>query len=109
MRITITRFAARCCSLLTIISLASAAIPSIDFARAQEIIPARRSDSKLDADFRFAAKEFGVPRDLLAAIAYAERNGIPYRVAEPTPRRHLLRQNGYGDNFAFTRRNAWTH
>ena len=44
-----------------------------------------------------------------AAVAYAERNGIAYRVAEPTPRRHLLRQNGYGDNFAFARRTAWTH
>ena len=44
-----------------------------------------------------------------AAVAYAERNGIPYRVADPTPRRHLLRQNGYGDNFAFARRAAWTH
>ncbi|MBA3325041.1 MAG: ETC complex I subunit [Rhodobacteraceae bacterium] len=44
-----------------------------------------------------------------AAVAYAEGNGIPYRLTEPTPRRHLLRQNGYGDNFAFSRRNAWTH
>ncbi len=44
-----------------------------------------------------------------AAVAYAERNGVAYRVAEPTPRRHVLRQNGYGDNFAFARRTAWTH
>lgn len=44
-----------------------------------------------------------------AAMAYAERNGIPYKVFEPTPRRHILRQNGYGDNFAFQRRTAWTH
>lgn len=82
MQITITRFAARCCSLLTIISLALAAIPSIDFAQAQEAVRARKSDSKLDASFRLASKEFGVPRDLLAAIAYAEthfddHNGEP--------------------------------
>lgn len=44
-----------------------------------------------------------------AAVAYAERHGIAYRVAEPTPRRHVLRQNGYGDNFAHHRRIGWTH
>lgn len=44
-----------------------------------------------------------------AAIAYAEQNGIAFRVFEPTDRRHILRTNGYGDNFAFQRRQAWTH
>jgi len=44
-----------------------------------------------------------------AAIAYAERNHIAYRVFEPNPRGYVLRQNGYGDNFAFGRRTAWTH
>lgn len=44
-----------------------------------------------------------------AAIAYAEREGFAFRVFEPTPRRHVLRANGYGDNFAFSRRQAWTH
>jgi NADH dehydrogenase len=44
-----------------------------------------------------------------AAIAYAERHGIAYQVFEPKPRRHILRQNGYGDNFATNRRAAWTH
>lgn len=44
------------------------------------------------------------------AIAYAERHGIPYRVRDPQPRAHILRQNGYGDNFASHRRGgAWTH
>ncbi len=43
------------------------------------------------------------------AVAYANRHGIAYRVFEPTPRRHILRQNGYGDNFSFQRRSAWTH
>jgi NADH dehydrogenase len=44
-----------------------------------------------------------------AAVAYAERNGIAFRAAESTPRRHILRNNGYGDNFAHQRRGAWTH
>lgn len=43
------------------------------------------------------------------AIAYAERNGIPYQTFEPKTRRQVLRQNGYGDNFAAQRRVAWTH
>lgn len=44
-----------------------------------------------------------------AAVAYAERSGIAYVVHEPKQRRHVLRQNGYGDNFLAQRRVAWTH
>jgi hypothetical protein len=43
------------------------------------------------------------------AVAYAERYGIPFELFEPKQRRHILRQNGYGDNFASGRRVAWTH
>jgi hypothetical protein len=41
------------------------------------------------------------------AIAYAERHGIPYQVfeAKQPPRRGL----SYADNFAFHRKDAWTH
>jgi hypothetical protein len=41
------------------------------------------------------------------AIAYCERHGIPYQVfeAKPSPRRPI----SYSDNFAFQRREAWTH
>ena len=41
------------------------------------------------------------------AIAYCERNGIPYQVAEP--KTSARRTISYSDNFAFTRRGAWTH
>ena len=44
-----------------------------------------------------------------AAIAYAEKHGLSYDVFEPKKRRHILRTNGYGDNFAPQRRGAWTH
>jgi hypothetical protein len=41
------------------------------------------------------------------AVAYCERNGIPYQVHEAkVPVRHGL---SYSDNFAFKRRDAWTH
>ncbi|MAS12458.1 MAG: ETC complex I subunit [Nitratireductor sp.] len=41
------------------------------------------------------------------AIAYAERNGIPFRVEEPhKPKR---RQVSYADNFRYDRKTPWTH
>ena len=43
------------------------------------------------------------------AVAYADRYAIAYELFEPTKRRHIVRQNGYGDNFASGRRQAWTH
>jgi hypothetical protein len=41
------------------------------------------------------------------AVAYAERNGIPYRLVEPKPRKPS--RKAYADNFRFGRRGAWTH
>ncbi|WP_188610079.1 ETC complex I subunit [Chelatococcus reniformis] len=41
------------------------------------------------------------------AIAYAERNGIAYRVEEPKEVHH--RQMAYSDNFKFNRIGQWTH
>ena len=41
------------------------------------------------------------------AIAYCERHGIPYQVANPhEPTRRVI---SYADNFAFGRRGSWTH
>ncbi len=42
-----------------------------------------------------------------AAIAYAERNGIAYTVAETTPRKHL--KKSYAENFKYGRIGSWTH
>jgi hypothetical protein len=41
------------------------------------------------------------------AVAYCERNGIPYQLSQskPQPRRVI----SYSDNFAFKRREPWTH
>jgi hypothetical protein len=41
------------------------------------------------------------------AIAYAERNGIAYRLSEPAPRR--TQRKSYSDNFKFGRIGSWTH
>ena len=56
-------------------------------------------DMKSQVRLRFATKE--------EAVAYAERRGIPYQVqeAKTAPRRGM----SYADNFAYTRRSAWTH
>ena len=41
------------------------------------------------------------------AIAYCERRGIAYQVFESTPQKR--QRISYSDNFAYTRRGAWTH
>ncbi|MBB5222731.1 NADH dehydrogenase [Amaricoccus macauensis] len=43
------------------------------------------------------------------AVEYAERYGIPFELFEPNKRVPVVRPNGYGDNFAYFRRTAWTH
>jgi len=56
-------------------------------------------DMKSQLRLRFASKD--------EAIAYCERHGIPYQVAETkAPQRHGL---SYADNFAYSRRGSWTH
>lgn len=44
-----------------------------------------------------------------AAEAYATAKGIAYDVTEPKARKPVIRQRGYGENFATDRRGAWTH
>jgi hypothetical protein len=41
------------------------------------------------------------------AVAYCERNAIAYEVFESTPPKR--QRISYSDNFAATRRGAWTH
>ncbi|MEM9733019.1 MAG: ETC complex I subunit [Pseudomonadota bacterium] len=57
------------------------------------------SDMLSQVKMRFPSKE--------GAIAYAERNGIAFRVTEPkeTKRRVM----SYSDNFAHDRKIPWTH
>ena len=61
---------------------------------------ARGSESmRQQLRLRFPTKE--------EAIAYCERHGIAYQVSEAAPaERHGM---SYSDNFAFKRRDAWTH
>ena len=56
-------------------------------------------DMRQQVRLRFASKE--------EAVAYCEREGIPYQVFETKP--VARRTISYSDNFAFKRRDAWTH
>lgn len=57
------------------------------------------ADMRQQLRLRFASKE--------EAVAYCERHGVAFQVFEdkPTQRRAI----SYADNFAFKRRDAWTH
>lgn len=57
------------------------------------------SDMRQQVHMRFADKE--------QAVAYAERNGIPYRVIEPKDRKR--RTISYSDNFNYRRAQPWSH
>jgi hypothetical protein len=57
------------------------------------------SDMKQEVRLRFDTKD--------EAIAYCERNGIPYQVFDAPL--SIRRRIAYSDNFAYQRRDAWTH
>jgi ETC complex I subunit conserved region len=56
-------------------------------------------DTQAQVRLNFATKE--------EAIAYAERNAIPYDLELPRERR--VRTKAYADNFSYTRNENWTH
>lgn len=74
-------------------------------ASAREIDPlmgwTSSDDTEAQVKLRFDTRE--------AAEDYARDRGIPYDVAEPKPRKPVIRPRGYGENFATDRRGAWTH
>ncbi|MEL6265577.1 MAG: ETC complex I subunit [Pseudomonadota bacterium] len=43
------------------------------------------------------------------AVSYAQQHGIVHVVEEPQPRAKTIRPMGYGGNYAYNRRQAWTH
>ena len=57
------------------------------------------SDTQAQVRLEFESRE--------DAIAYAERNGIPYQIAEPEVRKPV--KKSYSDNFKFGRIGSWTH
>ena len=79
----------------------------LDFepAQAREVDPLMgwtgSGDMKGQIRLNFETKE--------EAIAYAERNGLAYRVEEPRPNLAARRGVSYSDNFKTSRIGLWTH
>lgn len=59
------------------------------------------SDTQAQVRLRFESRA--------AAETYATEKGIAFDVIEPKPRKPVIRQRGYGENFATDRKGAWTH
>ena len=57
------------------------------------------SDMRQQVRLRFGSKE--------DAIAYCEKNAIPFQVSEPHAR--AAKKMAYADNFSFRRMGQWTH
>jgi hypothetical protein len=74
-------------------------------ASAREVDPlmgwTSSDDTESQVRLRFDTRE--------AAEDYARDHGIAADVVEPKPRKPIIRQRGYGENFATDRRGAWTH
>ncbi|PTX54785.1 NADH dehydrogenase [Litoreibacter ponti] len=59
------------------------------------------ADTQAQVKISFESKE--------AALDYAKDHGIDATVTEPKKRKPVIRQGGYGENFATNRRGVWTH
>lgn len=59
------------------------------------------SDTQAQVKLTFDTKE--------EALDYAKDQGIEAIVTEPKKRKPNIRQGGYGENFATSRRTVWTH
>ncbi|MFN3972142.1 MAG: ETC complex I subunit [Gemmobacter sp.] len=74
-------------------------------ASAREVDPlmgwTSSDDTQAQVRLRFPTRE--------AAEEYAQGKGLDYVVTEPKPRKPVIRQRGYGENFATDRRGVWTH
>lgn len=74
-------------------------------ASAREVDPlmgwTSSDDTQAQVRLRFDSRE--------DAEAYARAKGLEFDVTEPKARKPLIRQRGYGENFATDRRGAWTH
>lgn len=59
------------------------------------------ADTQSQVTLRFESKA--------AALAYANKHGIAALVVEPAERKMVVRPQGYGGNFAFSRKVPWSH
>jgi hypothetical protein len=74
------------------------------FARAASSKVSNHGDH-IHVQFEFSAHALGMSME--EAVAYAKRNGIPFRIDEPEQPK--LEPKSYADNFKFGRLDPWTH
>lgn len=74
-------------------------------ASAREVDPLMGWTSSDDTQSQVRLK-FGSKSE---ALEYARDHGIEATVEEPKTRKPNIRAGGYGENFATSRRGAWTH
>ena len=55
----------------------------------------------MPSSVRFKIKEL--------AITYSKKYQIPYTIVTENTRKHIIRENGYGDNFSYDKKIPWTH
>jgi NADH dehydrogenase len=76
-----------------------------DPAEARELDPLMgwtgSGDMEQQVRLRFATRD--------EALDYAREHGIEVTVTEPHRRKPNIRPGGYGENFATSRRDVWTH
>ncbi|WP_149142777.1 ETC complex I subunit [Gemmobacter caeruleus] len=74
-------------------------------ASAREVDPlmgwTSTTDTTTQVKLRFDSRE--------AAEDYARAHGIEFDVVDPNTRKPNIRPLGYGENFATSRKGAWTH
>ena len=44
-----------------------------------------------------------------AAILYAKNKGLTFTILKSNSRKHIIRENGYGENFSYNKKIPWTH
>ena len=70
-------------------------------ARRQDVLMGWTQTTDMDGQTRlsFETKD--------EAVAYADRHGIAFQVFDPKPAKKIIK--AYADNFAFGRKQPWTH
>ena len=85
-------------AILTLFGLSACAMPSLDALTG--------ADKPTTMASATASGIKGAPMRM-DAIAYAERNGIPYQVA--VEQKSAIKTQTYSDNFRYGRTQSWTH
>jgi hypothetical protein len=77
----------------------------LEFEAASAMVPDRLMGWASSADPDGQVRLYFDTRD--QAIAFARRNGLPHEAFDPAEPKRVIK--AYGDNFAFRRKEPWSH